>query len=174
MLEQITPLILTYNEAPNIGRTLERLDWAREIVLVDSLSDDQTLEIVSQFPQVRVFQRRFDTHERQWTFGLKETGIQSQWVLALDADFVLSAELIEEIRQSEPPDDVAGYQAPFVFYISGRPVRTLCPPLTVLYRRELAEYRQDGHTQKLFTRGAVRSFSSPILHDDRKPFRRWL
>jgi hypothetical protein len=29
MLEQITPLILTYNEAPNIGRTLERLRWAR-------------------------------------------------------------------------------------------------------------------------------------------------
>jgi len=38
MLEQITPLILTWNEASNIGRTLEQLRWARDIVVVDSLA----------------------------------------------------------------------------------------------------------------------------------------
>lgn len=45
MMEQITPLILTCNEAPNIGRTLERLTWARDIVVVDSFSNDETVEI---------------------------------------------------------------------------------------------------------------------------------
>ena len=46
MFDQITALILTYNEAPNIGRILERLDWARDIVVVDSFSDDDTVEDV--------------------------------------------------------------------------------------------------------------------------------
>ena len=65
MLDQITPIVLTYNEAANIRRTLDAVSWAREIVLVDSHSDDATLTIVSQIPQVRVFQRRFDCLENQ-------------------------------------------------------------------------------------------------------------
>ena len=77
MRDQITPLILTYNEAPNIGRTLEQLRWAHEIVVVDSFSTDQTLEIVSQFPQVRVFQRVFDDFVGQWDFGLIFPGARS-------------------------------------------------------------------------------------------------
>lgn len=62
MLDRITPLILTYNEAPNIGRTLERLSWAWHIVVLDSFSDDSTAEIVSGFPQTRIYRREFDTH----------------------------------------------------------------------------------------------------------------
>src|SRR5436853_6996478 len=91
MLDSITPLILTYNEAPNIGRTLEQLRWARDIVVVDSFSDDDTLEIISRFPQARVYQRKFDSHDRQWNYGLRETSITTEWVMALDADFVLSS-----------------------------------------------------------------------------------
>src|SRR5436853_2457479 len=84
MLDSITPLILTYNEAANIGRTLEQLRWARDIVVVDSFSDDETVEIAGSFPHVRVFQRKFDNHGAQWNFGLSETGIATEWVLALD------------------------------------------------------------------------------------------
>ena len=80
MLDQITPLILTYNEAPNIGRTLESLSWASDIVVVDSFSDDETLEIAASFPQVRIFQRAFDSHRNQWEFGLRETEIKTPWV----------------------------------------------------------------------------------------------
>ncbi|HEU5460200.1 MAG TPA: glycosyltransferase, partial [Pyrinomonadaceae bacterium] len=83
MLDQITPLILTYNEAPNIGRTLKSVNWAKDIVIVDSFSDDNTLEIAASFPSVRVFQRTFDSHRNQWQFGLKETGVATPWVLAL-------------------------------------------------------------------------------------------
>src|SRR6266699_2830500 len=97
MLDHITPLILTYNEAPNIRRTLEQLRWARDIVVVDSFSDDETLEIVSSFPQARVFQRQFDSFASQCNFGLRETGIDSEWVLSLDADYILTPELIKEM-----------------------------------------------------------------------------
>ena len=62
MLADITPVILTYNEAANIGRSLERLAWAREVVIVDSGSTDDTLAIAARFPNVRMVHRPFDTH----------------------------------------------------------------------------------------------------------------
>src|SRR5436309_6848667 len=113
MLEQITPLILTYNEAPNIGRSLGSLSWARDIVVVDSFSSDGTLEIVSRFPQARVFQRKFDCLENQWNYGLKETGIDSEWILALDADYILTPSLLEEIKILNPISDISGYRVNF-------------------------------------------------------------
>src|SRR5258706_8056688 len=175
MLDQITPLILTFNEAPNIGRTLEQLRWAKDIVVVDSFSDDDTIEIVSSFPQVRVYQREFDSHVNQWTFGLRETGISSEWVLALDADYVLTEEVLAEIEGLTPSPDLKGYRAKFVYCINGkRLISGIYPPVSVLYRRAHAAYQQDGHTHKLVLEGRIDDLHSPILHDDRKPFSRWL
>jgi glycosyltransferase involved in cell wall biosynthesis len=175
MLENITPLILTYNEAPNIGRTLEQLRWARDIVVVDSFSDDDTLEIVSTFPQVRVYQREFDSHEKQWNFGLKETGINSEWVLALDADYVLTDEFLAEVEALSPDQDFKGYRAKFVYCVNGkRLISGIYPPVSVLYRRSDASYHQDGHTQKLVLDGRIENLYVPILHDDRKPLAHWL
>lgn len=175
MIDQITPLILTHNEAPNIGRTLERLRWAREIVVVDSFSDDETLEILSSFPQVRTYQREFDSHDQQWNFGLKETGIGSEWILALDADYVLTEEFVTELRQLTPGQGVDGYRAMFTYCINGKRINSgIYPPVTVLYRRHAGGYVQDGHAQKLELRGRVENLRSAILHDDRKPLSRWL
>ena len=174
MLDQITPLILTYNEAPNIARTLKSVSWAREIVVVDSFSSDDTLEIASSFPQVRTFQRVFDSHRNQWEFGLKETGITTPWVLALDADYLVSEQLTNELKDLEPNSETLGYRAKFVYCINGKQIRSgVYPPVAVLYRREAASYMQDGHTQRVALDGMIEDLASPILHDDRKPFRRW-
>jgi glycosyltransferase involved in cell wall biosynthesis len=175
MLDQITPLILTYNEASNIARTLASLSWAKDIVVVDSLSDDDTLELAATFPRVRVFQRQFDCHRNQWQFGLKETGISTSWVLALDADYVVSSELLAELDQLQDDSQTAGYRAKFVYCIKGRQIRSgIYPPVTVLYRREAASYIQDGHTQRVALDGLVRDLRSPMFHDDRKPLSHWL
>ena len=175
MLDQITPVILTYNEAANIARTLERLAWARDIVVVDSFSDDETLEIVGRAPQARVFQREFDCHENQWNFTLKQTDITTRWVLALDADYTLTPGLIEELRELEPDKETAGYCARFVYCINGRPLRGAAyPPVTVLYVREGSSYQQDGHTQRVLVQGNVLELRAPILHDDRKNLEHWL
>ena len=174
MLQQITPLILTYNEAPNIERTLQQLRWAPDIVVVDSFSNDATVEIASEFPQVRVVQRKFDSHENQWNFGLKETGIATEWVLALDADYFLTSTGAAELDHLSPGLDIKGYRASFVYCINGQPLAGgIYPPVIVLYRRDLARYCQDGHTQKLLIEGRIESLASPILHDDRKPLKRW-
>lgn len=175
MLDEITPLILTYNEAPNIGRTLHQLRWARDIVVVDSFSEDETLNIVSAFPQVRIYKRKFDTHEKQWNFGLRETGISSEWILALDADYRVSDLLIDELKILQPSGEISGYRVNFVYCIEGQPLRgTVYPPVTALYRREKAIYEQDGHTQRLKLEGMNSGLRAPIYHDDRKSLGRWL
>jgi len=175
MLDQITPLILTYNEAPNIGRNLRQLSWASDIVVVDSFSDDDTIALTATLPQARVFQRRFDSHQQQWTFGLTETGIRTPWVLALDADYILTDELISELARLGPESDVRGYRARFIYCIRGKRLRSdIYPPVTILYRRDSVHYEQDGHTQRLQVDGEVRNLDSCVLHDDRKSLRHWI
>jgi len=174
MLNQITPLILTYNEAPNIRRTLEKLYWASDIVVVDSFSDDETVEILKSCSQVRLFQREFDTNAGQWNFGLKQTLIASEWVLALDADYILTDKFVDELRALELPTDNRAYQSEFRYCINGKVIRSgIYPPVTVLYRREAGSYEQDGHTQRLVFNGVIDKLKSSILHDDRKPLSRW-
>ena len=174
MLDQITPLILTYNEAPNIARALAGVSWAKQIVVVDSFSDDNTVQIANSFPNVRVVQRPFDSHRNQWEFGLKETGIETPWVLALDADYIVSDDLSAELATLEPDAGTAGYRARFIYCIEGKRLRSgIYPPVTVLYRRDGASYIQDGHTQRVAVRGAIEDLKSSLLHDDRKPFKRW-
>lgn len=170
----VTPLVLTYNEQENIGRTLSALRWASEIIVVDSFSTDRTLEIIQTgHPNVRVVQRRFDTHTNQWNFGLDQ--VQTPWVLSLDADYEVSLELIKEIEQLQPVDGIAGYQARFQYRVFGHLLRaTVYPPRVVLFRKECARYHDDGHTQLLHLDGSALSLSGRIFHDDRKPLSRWL
>ena len=175
MLDQITPVVLTFNEAPNIGRTMEHLSWAKDVVVVDSFSTDETVAIASRFPNVRVVQRQFDAHAQQWNFGIRETAIGTEWVLALDADYIVSKDFLREIQSLAPEADVAGYRASFRYCIEGRPLRaTVYTPVTVLYRRERAAYVQDGHTQRVTVDGKIAFLSGEIFHDDRKSLSRWV
>jgi glycosyltransferase involved in cell wall biosynthesis len=173
MLDQITPLILTFDERSNIERTLAKLAWARRIVVIDSFSTDGTLDILRRDPRIAVFEREFADFAGQCNFGL--TCVETPWVLSLDADYALSDELIEELRTLVPGETVAGYRAGFVHLIHGRPLRgTLYPPRTVLYRRDRAFYRQEGHAHRVQIDGAVLPLRGVIYHDDRKPLSRWL
>src|SRR5690242_7020171 len=174
MLEQITPLILTYNEAPNIARALAGLSWAEELVVLDSFSDDETVAIAKSFANVRVVQRVFDNHRNQWEFGMKETGLTTPWVLALDADYVVSSEFVAELKSLQPSTSTVGYRSQFVYCINGKKLRSgIYPPVTVLYRRDAASYVQDGHTQRVAVQGAIGELRAPLMHDDRKSLRRW-
>jgi glycosyltransferase involved in cell wall biosynthesis len=173
-LDQVSVLILTYNEVANIGRTLEALQRFPEIVVLDSGSTDPTAEIVARFPNTRLVVRAFDTHAAQWSYGLTQCGLSRDWVLALDADYILSPELVEEMARLAPDQVTGGYRARFRYCVAGRPLRgTLYPPVVVLYRREGARYIQTGHTQRVLVRGALGELRGLIDHDDRKPLSRW-
>jgi glycosyltransferase involved in cell wall biosynthesis len=175
LLPNITPVILTYNEEANIDRCLERLFWARRIVVTDSESNDATVEICARFPKVHVYRRAFDCHANQWNFAIQETDIDTDWVLALDADYTVTDKFVDELANLEPPASVIGYRAGFDYLIAGKRLRgSLYPPAVVLFRRKYGHYVQDGHTQRIVTSGEVVRLHSRLEHDDRKPFERWL
>jgi glycosyltransferase involved in cell wall biosynthesis len=173
MIEEITPVIITYNEAPNIARTLDRLLWARRIVVIDSGSTDETVNIVRSYPQVEVIHRPFDDFGSQWNFGNDQ--VSRGWVLSLDADYELSDALVAELRGLHPTAATSGYRVHFVYRVFGRPLRgSLYPPRIVLYRKDKACYRNEGHNQQLVITGDVLPLSGVIFHDDRKPLARWV
>ena len=176
MLKSITPIILTYNELPNIRRTLKRLEWARRIVIVDSYSDDGTVEYLRSLAQASVFQRRFDSHANQWNYAFRETGIDTPWVLALDADYQLTNELVDEIASLDPEkENLSGYTFAFIYCVFGKQLRgTLYPASNYLFKLEHVRCVQDGHTQRLIIDGLTKQLSEKILHDDRKPLSRWI
>ena len=175
MHSQITPVIITYDEAKNIERCLSRLSWAQDIVLVDSFSRDDTLEIAGQFRNVRVYQREFDDFARQWRFALEHTEISTEWVLALDADYILMQGLIEELGVLAPASGTNAYRATFKYCICGRPVfGSLYQPVTILFRRQSGHFIQQGHAYRLRVSGETAPLKNSVFHDDRKPLSRWL
>lgn len=174
MLAKITPVILTHNEEANIGRCLDKLTWARDVVVVDSLSSDNTIKIARSYKNVRLFERRFDSHENQWNYALVKTDIDTEWVMVLDADYILTDDLIKEIRLTPPDDGIAGYWVHFTYAILGKELRSgIYPPNVVLFRKDKGRYTQDGHTQRLVIDLPLASLTSRIIHDDRKPLNQW-
>lgn len=172
-LSKITPLILTYNEEPNIRRCLERLTWAVRVVVVDSGSSDQTLAICTEFPNVVVHDRKFDDHTSQWNYGIDQ--VADPWVLSFDADYITCSSMEAELASMEPADSVAAYQASFRYCMAGIPLRgTLYPRRALLFRKDCCRYIADGHTQLLSITGEVGRLETKIDHDDRKPLSRWL
>jgi glycosyltransferase involved in cell wall biosynthesis len=173
VLEKITPLVITYNEEPNLDRTLAKLAWAHRVLVIDSGSTDNTLEILQKHPQVHVIYRKFDDFASQCNFGLIH--VRSEWVLSLDADYELSDELIKEIQELYPVDEVSGYRAQFTYRIYGRSLKgSLYPPRTVLYRKAKGFYRNEGHGHRVIVDGKTQKLSGRIFHDDRKPLARWV
>jgi len=176
VLDRITPLVLTFNEAPNIGRSLAGLRWAKRVIVVDSFSNDDTVAIARSFSNVQVLQRRFDNFATQWNFAFDSGAIDSEWVLALDADYGVTEALARELELLQPSAEVSGYRARFRYCIDGVPLRgSLYPPVTVLFRRAVARFVQEGHTQRVrLASGRCEWLKSEMLHDDRKSFALWL
>jgi glycosyltransferase involved in cell wall biosynthesis len=175
MLERITPVLLTYNEQANVSRTLSRLKWAKDIVVVDSGSTDRTRAILAEFSNVRVYTRAFDTHASQWKYAVEETQIATDWILRLDADYQLTNAFIGELAQLDPKALVNAYRVKFDYAIFSRKLRSsLYPSNTVLLRRGHFSVSDRGHTEAWTVAGPVGRLRSRIIHDDWKPTRQWV
>jgi glycosyltransferase involved in cell wall biosynthesis len=173
MIEDITPVVITYNEEANVARTLDRLTWAQRIVVIDSGSTDETLEIIRSYRQVELFHKEFEDFASQCNFGIAQ--VNTPWVLSLDADYELSDELVAELHDLKPDAAARGFRARFVYRIFGRPLRgALYPPRTILYRKDGSFYRNEGHAHRVIVEGEVGALTGVIYHDDRKPLTHWL
>ncbi|HET6361467.1 MAG TPA: glycosyltransferase family 2 protein [Gemmatimonadota bacterium] len=172
-LSTVTPFILTLDEEPNIGRALDRLEWAPRVLVVDSGSTDRTIAIAKSYRNVDLKIRDFDSHAAQSNFALKE--IATPWVLALDADYIIPGQLVVEMAALPDQGGFNGYFAPFRQQVLGKVLRrALYPPRQVLFRRDAADFQQDGHTQRVRVTGSTGRLHTPIVHDDRKDMSRWL
>jgi glycosyltransferase involved in cell wall biosynthesis len=175
MLDHITPVILTFNEEPNIKRTLSALSWAKQIIVVDSGSTDSTLPILAEDPRITVFSRKFDSHGAQWKFAITETNVCTDWVLRLDADYLLTRELRDELAQLDPNAPVSAYSIAFDYAIYGQRLRgSLYPAKPVLFRRAHASCIDRGHTEVWTIEGRIAELKGRILHDDHKRVTNWI
>ncbi|HZF46895.1 MAG TPA: glycosyltransferase family 2 protein, partial [Sphingomonadaceae bacterium] len=121
----VTVVILTFNEARHIGRSIASVRaFARDVLVVDSFSTDDTVAI-AEAAGARVLQHRFVNYSEQFQWALDQGGIESTWTLRLDADEVIEPDLAEEITRRLPalPDDVVGVNFDRKHVFMGRWVR---------------------------------------------------
>ena len=111
--------IVTFNEERILEKTLSAIDkWIDEIVVVDSFSTDNTINILEIY-HVKLYQEKWRGYSEQKNYALSKcTG---KWILALDADEVVSPALKKEILQVlKDPGDKIGFWIPRKFYIGNK------------------------------------------------------
>ncbi len=91
----VSVCIVAFNEEKIIGRCLDSVAWADDIVVLDSFSEDATFEICRKFTP-RVFKREWEGYRNQKKHAISLA--KNDWVLLMDADEVLTDELIREIK----------------------------------------------------------------------------
>jgi glycosyltransferase involved in cell wall biosynthesis len=96
--EKLSVLIITLNEEEHLKGLLSDLDFANEIVIVDSFSTDGTEIIAKTFPKVKFIQNKFENFSAQRNFAISQA--KNDWILFLDADEVLTHELKQEIIET--------------------------------------------------------------------------
>ena len=169
----LTAVILTKDEEANVGRCLEKLRWVPRVLVLDSGSRDGTERIAKMFPNVEWATRPFDSFAGQCNYALDR--LKSEWVMSMDADYILSEEVIHEISHLRPGPEVCSYTARFVYCIDGKPLRGTLYRRggPVLYRREKCRYADFGHGHAAQVEGKTATLANIIYHDDRKSLERW-
>lgn len=120
VLNKISAVILTKNSQKHIKKVLEALTKLDEVVIVDNHSTDKTLSIAKEFKNVKLYQEGFIG------FGpLKKKAISyasNEWVLSIDSDEVVSAELVDEILNLKL-DEACWYSFEFSNYYGGKHIK---------------------------------------------------
>ena len=116
---RVSACIICHNEERNIKRCLESLhEWVQDIIVVDSMSTDRTVEIAKGYTD-RIFRRPWPGYMAQKNFALSKA--QTDWVLSLDADEAVSGALRHEIStQMAKPGPPDGYRMPRRSFYQGR------------------------------------------------------
>jgi glycosyltransferase involved in cell wall biosynthesis len=174
VFDSVTPVLLTYNEESNIARTLQSLQWAKRVVVLDSGSTDGTEEISKTYPNVSWKVHPFLSFGEQWRFGINDTNIKSEYILALDADMEVPISAAVEIERDFLGKGFDGGVFCFELRMAGRPLLgSLYPPDLRIFRRETVDAGQIGHRHHFGVPGSIYRFRNKLVHDDRKDLDRW-
>lgn len=162
---RLSVCIICHNEEENIKQCLESLYWVRDIVVVDSMSTDRTVEIARRYTD-RVFQREWPGYADQKNFALSKA--KEGWVLSLDADEAVSLDLQNEIAGIiEGEKALHGYRIPRRSFYQGRwinhsgyyPDRQLR-----LFRRHRGRWVGGRVHERMAVEGSVGDLKNDILH----------
>jgi len=96
--ETLSVVIITKNEQDKIARCLKTVDWADEIVVVDDLSTDRTVEICQEFGAKVISHKSCGNFDRQRNIGMDNA--RGEWILQMDADEVIPEDLKEAIEKA--------------------------------------------------------------------------
>ncbi|WP_116963909.1 glycosyltransferase family 2 protein [Fastidiosibacter lacustris] len=157
-------VIITKNEEKNISRCLDSVKWANEIIVVDSGSTDKTIEIAKGYG-AKVY------HQEWLGFGLQKNKAisyaTSRWLLALDADELVSDELKRSILQVIKNNQHEAYKFKRLSQFCGQWIkygdwgRDI---ITRLFKRECAQYSSDIVHERLITQNKPQLISGTLLH----------
>ena len=92
----ITAIVLTYNEEVNLRACLESITGWCPVIVVDSFSADRTIQVASEFGAT-TYEHFYENHCSQWNWALENTNVETDWILALDADFKVTKDLKDRI-----------------------------------------------------------------------------
>ena len=159
-------LILTLNEAQNLPRCLESVAWSDDIVVLDSFSSDDTVEIARR-AGARVFQRRFDNERNQRAASL-EIPFRHPWVFNPDADEITPPELRDEILRvaADPNRPEAAFRVRFKTMFLGTWIKhsSLYPTWVVrLLRPEAVRFEREINLRYVI-HGAEGRLENHLLH----------
>lgn len=161
----ISCFIVCQNEAAHLRRCLESVKWCDEIIVVDSFSSDQTVQICQEYTD-RIIQRAWPGYVEQKRFALSQT--RYDWVLNIDADEEVSPALQHDIVAILVRDDPAvdGFYIPRLVYYLGRwwwhgwyPSHRLR-----LFRKPKVRWGGIDPHEKVVIRGQADRLSSNIYH----------
>ncbi|WP_368662565.1 glycosyltransferase family 2 protein [Zobellia laminariae] len=147
----ITALLITYNEIEHIDAVLENIDFADEIIVVDSFSTDGTVERIKAHSGVKFIQREFKNYTDQKAYAMEQAS--NDWILFLDADERLTPELRKEVIETVNTnnEEISAYY----FY------------RTFMFKKEELRYSgwQSDKNYRLFKKSKVNFTKDRIVHE---------
>jgi glycosyltransferase involved in cell wall biosynthesis len=166
-MEKLSVLIPTYNNEAIIGQCLESVRWVDEIVIIDSLSTDNTVAICRGYTD-KIFQQSFLGYTRQKNWGIAHC--THEWILQLDSDERLEAGLEQEIKQvlTAPLPGVEAYRLPRKNHVLGKWVRVagIYPDYqTRLFRKTAGRFKERDVHEHLGVLGWVGTLQHHLMHD---------
>jgi glycosyltransferase involved in cell wall biosynthesis len=161
---RITAIVITRNEASNIADCLDGLAFCDERIVVDSGSDDTTVDIARQ-KGARVETRAWNGFGPQKNFALSLAS--GEWVLSIDADERVSPKLAREIMATLAAPTADGFEIPRNSSFLGRDMRRggLFPDYVLrLFRRDKARFTDDLVHERVICDGPIGRLREPLAH----------
>ena len=185
----VTAVVITKNESAAVGSCLRSLSFCDQVIVVDSNSTDDTVDIARELGAEIVNFSWNGRYPKKKQWGMSHPLVRNEWVLHMDADEVVDPTLALEICEAVATVSnhaVKAFDIPLEYHFSGKPLRhghrvkkralvnrmyAAFPEVGDLDAPGITEV--EGHYQP-FVRGRIGSLTRCLIHDDPDPLSDWV